>query len=482
MLAALACVDYVVIFDETSVAALVERVLPDVLVKSAQYAAGEVVGHEIVAGPRRPRRGRADEAALLDDPADREDSQPSRREAECRMNFPTTVGIFLPNWVGDLVMATPTLRAMRRHFGRDSRLVGIVRPHLTELLAGTDWLDESWPFDPRAADPTLRRRALVCRLRRERFDLIVLLTHSFDTALLAWLGGAMLRVGYARHGRSWLLTDRLRSLRRNGRVAPWPMVQTYLALAEAVGCPVESPRLELAVTEAESQVAEQIWNRLGLRTDGRVIALNSSGAYGAAKLWPAEHFAELARRVTDELDHDVLVICGPLGAGHRPRDRPPGRSAAGVLVGRCSRLAWRRARRCLRRSRLMVSTDSGPRHVAAALGKPVITILGPTVARRGSRTRPSGESFCQPRSRLSRLRQTGLPVGASSVHARPAGRVGLRRGRGAVGGGTTGDGRMREVADQRLVEGGCHCWPAQQCVREVPGHTAGQAGSGTRNP
>ncbi len=294
------------------------------------------------------------------------------------MSHTTSIGIFLPNWLGDLVMATPALRALRGHFGRQSRLVGIVRPRLAELLAGTDWLDEQWAFDPRANDSGLRRRALVRRMRRRRFDLVILLTNSFHTALLAWLGGAKRRVGYAHYGRGPLLTDRLPARRVEGRVVPWPMVETYLRLAEAVGCPPESPRLELATTEAEQRLAEKIWGRLGLRTDGRVIVLNSSGAYGAAKLWPAERFAALARRVVDELDHDVLVICGPnerqtareiVGLAERPRvfslaDQPLGLATS---------------KSCIRRSSLMVSTDSGPRHIAAAFGKPVITLLGPTL-------------------------------------------------------------------------------------------------------
>ena len=80
------------------------------------------------------------------------------------------IGIFLPNWLGDLVMATPTLRAVRRHFGPPARLVGIMRPKLAELLAGTAWLDEQWYFDPRGNDQSRRRWALVRRMRQERFD------------------------------------------------------------------------------------------------------------------------------------------------------------------------------------------------------------------------------------------------------------------------------------------------------------------------
>ncbi len=287
------------------------------------------------------------------------------------------IGIFLPNWLGDLVMATPALRAIRRHFGPHTAVTGILRPGLGELLAGTDWLDEQWYFDPRARQPQWRRWALVRRMRRRRFDEVILLTHSLHTGLLAWLGGAKQRTGYVRYGRGPLLTGKLYPPRDGRRVIASPMVDTYLALATAVGCPPESPRLELATTEAEERAAEKIGHRLGLRTDGRVVTLNPSGVYGAAKRWPVEHFADLARRVVDELDHDVLVICGPAErqfAGEIVRHA--GRRRVFSLADQPLGLGITKA--CIRRSRLMVSTDSGPRHIAAALGKPVITLLGPT--------------------------------------------------------------------------------------------------------
>jgi heptosyltransferase II len=288
------------------------------------------------------------------------------------------LGIFLPNWLGDLVMATPALRAIRRHFGPEARIVGIMRPKLLELLTGTNWLNEQWPFDPRGKEPQWRRWALIRKMRQERFDMILLMTNSLDTGTLAWLGGARQRIGFVRYGRGPLLTGKLYPPRRDGRVLPAPMVESYLALAEAVGCPPESPRLELAVTEPEEQVGERIWRDLGLRTDGRVVALNCSGAYGAAKRWPLEHCGTLARRIAAELDHDVLVVCGP-GENAVAREIVDHAQSPRVFSLADQPLGMAPTKACLRRSRLLVSTDSGPRHVAAALGKPVVTLLGPTL-------------------------------------------------------------------------------------------------------
>lgn len=287
------------------------------------------------------------------------------------------IGIFLPNWLGDLVMATPALRAIRRHFGSEAHLVGIVRPNLRKLLAGTDWLDEQWSFDPRTTHRGLRQWALVRRMRDAHIDMALLFPNSLRPAILTWTAGIKERVGHVCYGRGPLLTGKVYPRRVGGRLAAGPLVDYYLQLAEAVGCPKESRRLELACTEQERRRAAEIWRGLGMRNDGRVIGLNSSGAYGTAKLWPDEHFGRLARRLVVETDHDVLVICGP-------QERRIARHIVDVAAHeRVFSLADQRldlttSKGCIERTRLIVSTDSGPRHIAAAFGKPVITLFGPT--------------------------------------------------------------------------------------------------------
>jgi heptosyltransferase-2 len=286
------------------------------------------------------------------------------------------IALFLPNWLGDLVMATPMLRAVRKHFGPQAKIVGLLRPYLADVLAGTDWLDEQWFFDPRAKDCDLHSWAIAQRMRHERFDMAVLLTNSLRTAAVAWLGNAQQRIGYVRYGRSLLLTGKLYPQRVGRAIQPRPMVDTYLDIAEAIGCERESQRLELATVAADEKSADDVFRWLGLRGDGRIAALNSSGAYGAAKLWPVEYFGQLARRIVDELDHDVLVFCGPKERDiarqvidHAHSDRVFSMADQPMDLGT--------SKACIRRCRFMVSTDSGPRHVAAAFGLPVVTLFGP---------------------------------------------------------------------------------------------------------
>jgi heptosyltransferase-2 len=251
-----------------------------------------------------------------------------------------------------------------------------LRPYLFDLLGGTDWFDELWPFDPRSEDRSLHGWALAKRMREEQFDLAVMLTNSLRTAIVAWAAGAKRRIGYARYGRGPLLTDKLVPLRHRGRIVPEPVVDTYLAIAEKLGCGRESPQLELRTTAADERSADVVFARLKLRIDGRVVLLNSSGAYGGAKLWPMEYFAELARRIVRERDHDVLIMCGP-----KERDMARqivAQSASDRVFSMADQpMDLGTAKACIRRGRMMVSTDSGPRHVAAAFGLPIVALYGP---------------------------------------------------------------------------------------------------------
>jgi heptosyltransferase-2 len=273
-------------------------------------------------------------------------------------------------------MATPCLRALRKRYTQENaQIVGIMRPYLAEVLRGAHWLDESWFFDPRSSEAEGSQTALVRRLRARGFDMAVLLPNSLRSALLAWCGRAKERIGFVRDGRGMFLTGKVYPQRRNGRRVALPMVDYYLRIAEAAGCLPEPQRLELSTVVADEQSADGVWARLGLRDD-RVVLLNCSGAYGASKLWPSEYFGQLARRIAGELEYDILVMCGPKEIGIAC-EIVSGADHPRVFSMADQPLDLGTAKACIRRGRLMVSTDSGPRHVAAAFGKPVITLFGP---------------------------------------------------------------------------------------------------------
>ncbi len=291
------------------------------------------------------------------------------------------LGVFLPNWVGDVVMATPAIRAMRKLVGDGGQLVGIMRPYVAEVLAGTTWLDQQIIYDKPPNRLAVASRQVYQTLRAARLDRVILLTNSLRTAWMAWRSGAGERIGYRGDARAWLLTKRFRQpCEEDGR--PIATIDGYLHLAQASGCEPSSPRLELATTPADEQAADTVWRQLRLPPGDRVVVLNSGGAYGAAKHWPAEYFVELARRIVDGGAYSVLVNCGPAERDIARDIALRANDPRIVTLADVEHLPVGLTKACMRRSRLLVTTDSGPRYFGIAFGLPVVTLFGPTDPRR----------------------------------------------------------------------------------------------------
>ena len=287
------------------------------------------------------------------------------------------IAVFLPNWIGDAVMATPALRALRTHFHRD-RLVGIARPYVAGVLEGGDWFDEIVIASRgvRGAFATVRQ------LRRLNAELAVLLPNSARSALAALLGGCRRRVGFARDSvRQLLLTETLETERdARGRKRPWPAIDAFNRIAKAVGCPPPGRRMELFTTPADEAAADLVWRRAKIDSGREVICFNPGAAFGPAKQWPAEHFAELARSLVTTRGCRLLVLCGP---AERNLARQIAETAGHPAVVALSAAGMPSpsiglTKACVRRCDLLVTTDSGPRHFAAAFGRPVVTLFGPT--------------------------------------------------------------------------------------------------------
>jgi heptosyltransferase-2 len=287
------------------------------------------------------------------------------------------VGVFLPNWVGDVVMATPALRAITRQLGSDCQIYGVMRPYVAEVLAGTPWLHETIYFDPKSDDPQQRSWAVVRRLRNLRLDIIISLTNSLRAGVICWGSGAKRRLGYARNGRRMFLTEVLIPPRDKQGWKPISAVDYYLELVALLGCEITDREVELSTTSSDEQLADRVWRQQGWSKREPVVAICPAGAYGAAKHWPVASFAELARRLRQEHDVSVLILSGPAERemarqiqtqANDPRvvavlDLPP-------TIGL--------SKACLQRCEAVITTDSGPRHLAAGFGVPTVALFGPT--------------------------------------------------------------------------------------------------------
>lgn len=280
--------------------------------------------------------------------------------------------VVLPNWVGDVVLASPVLAALRRRFAR-ARVTFLLRAGLRDVVAGGGWHDAELRWPPRRLGAS---RRLVGAIRRERFDVALLLTNSFRSAMIAWLAGVPRRVGYARDWRSWLLTDRLRPMRRAGAFVPVPMTAYYANIAERIDCPVTDLRLRLGVTAEDEAAAARLRAHHRLAPGEPYAVVNPGAAFGSAKCWPPERFAEACALLRERHGLRSVIVGSP---GEAPLMRAIAAAARGAAVC-CLEpgTTLGSLKPLIRDAALLLCNDTGPRHYGIAFGTPTVTIFGPT--------------------------------------------------------------------------------------------------------
>jgi heptosyltransferase-2 len=288
----------------------------------------------------------------------------------------TRILVRMPNWIGDAVMATPVLRCLRLNFPR-ARIDVSLLPYVREVIEGAPWIDGVIEIPRRREGASvIAMREHVNLLRRNRYDLAVVLPNSVSSAVFAYLSGAKQRIGYDRQGRGFLLTDPVPAQREKGKFAPQPMVDYYLKLCEAAGAVAGSPKTEMFVDEVSERRAEELFARHGIGRGSAVVALAPGAAFGSSKLWDPKNFAAVAGALADERNCDVIIVGGP---GERMIAREIASAALAKVAnlveeGMSLSLLKSVAKRC----DLFITVDSGPRHFAVAFDKPVVVLMGAT--------------------------------------------------------------------------------------------------------
>lgn len=282
--------------------------------------------------------------------------------------LPTDISCVLvlcPSWVGDTVMATPVFRAIRAA-RPGARIVAAARPGLDALLAGAPWIDECLPLDMRGAAGPLRAAR---RLAATGARAALLLPNSFRSGLTTRLARILVRVGYERDGRGWLLTHRLAVARS---ATPTPAVAYYARLAAfALGVETIDTRMELAVTGAEEAEADRVLDGL----DAPFVLLNPGGNK-ETKRWPPARFARLAEALHEARGLRAAVTGAPAERDLLAEIVAAARTPIVDLAARGIGLGSLKA--VLRRAEALITNDTGPRHMAAAIGTPVVSLFGPT--------------------------------------------------------------------------------------------------------
>ncbi len=276
------------------------------------------------------------------------------------------------NWVGDAVMTTPAICAVRESFP-EAEITLLANPLVAQLFSPHTAVDRVMTFDRNGRHRGIAGRFRLARdLRRQGFDLAILLPNSFDSALTPFLAGIPIRLGKSSEGRGFMLTGRCTPPASNPARHE---VVYYLDLLRCFGISGSQAAPRLTVTPAEEQAAADLLAAHGIQAGDVLLGINPGAAYGSAKRWYPDRFADVARRLSTEWRARVVLF-----GGFGETD-----IAAGIerhLAGDCLNLAGKTGLRSLmaliKRCDFFITNDSGPMHIAAAFNVPLAAVFGST--------------------------------------------------------------------------------------------------------
>lgn len=278
------------------------------------------------------------------------------------------------NWIGDAVMQIPALREIRRAFP-NSRITLATRSWAKGIFEDADFIDEILPFEK--SDSVFKQAQF---WRQGRFDAAILFTNSFESALVAKLGKAKRRFGYATEKRSVFLTDAFRvPVWKDARHEIFYYLNLVAEIEKSYFGKTEifdrEPMFDLKVSEERKEAAQKILSKNGADLTKKIVAFCPGSTNSRAKRWQTESYAALNDRFQTERDANVVLIGDESEfeiskeVGEKSSRKPvilTGKTTLAELVGVLSAVD------------LLISNDTGPAHVAAALGTKTVVIFGPT--------------------------------------------------------------------------------------------------------
>lgn len=286
--------------------------------------------------------------------------------------IPNKILIRSVNWIGDAVMTLPAIGVIREFFP-SAEITILANPLVSELFRVHPWVDRVITFDRKGLHKgVLGRLRLAAEIRQQHFDLAIILPNSLDAALIPWLARIPVRLGKTGDGRSLLLTGRFPK-----NLQPTAVHQSlnYLAIVAHFGITGVEKQQLLVTTEDEDRSVAQKLAEHGVNADDFLLGINPGATYGSAKRWYPERFASVAARIVKETGAKV-VITG--GAGETAIAADIEKELSGSCVNLAGKTTVRELMALLKRVNLLITNDSGPMHLAAALGTPLVAIFGST--------------------------------------------------------------------------------------------------------
>lgn len=276
------------------------------------------------------------------------------------------------NWVGDAILTTPAVRAVRKNFP-DAEVSILVKPWVAPIFYNNPDIDHIIVYDSEKRHNGWFGKVRLSRsLRRDRFDLAVLLQNAFEAALLAYLAGIPYRLGYKTDGRHLLLTH---GVHLDPRLKKVHEIEYYLGILEGAGLRPAGRELTLQVSDKERHEAEAFLSEYEINVAQPLIGVSPGATYGPAKRWFPERFATLCDRLQESSGARIVILGGP---GDAAAGDQVSRSMKIPPVNLCGKTTLRQAVSVIDRCHLFVTNDSGLMHVAAALDIPLVAIFGST--------------------------------------------------------------------------------------------------------
>ena len=284
---------------------------------------------------------------------------------------PESILIRLPNWVGDVLMATPTLRALRSSFPQ-ARITALGKPWARDLLSDHPSIDEVLTFPFQASNKNgASTRELLKTLSERNAQWGLLFPNSVASALLFFLARIPNRVGYTMRGRGILLT--------NGVPPPSHKtheIDSFLGLLKGFSITGEFDRtLYFPVNQEKENLAAEFWKSCGIKDSDVIVGFNPGAAWGPSKRWLPKHFAEAGDLFQREMGAKIVIFGGPEDVNIAQEIATAMSLPPLIAAGRDN---LRVLPALLKRCNLFITNDTGPMHIAASQNVPQLTLFGPT--------------------------------------------------------------------------------------------------------
>ncbi len=289
-----------------------------------------------------------------------------------KVNTPKNIIVRMPNWLGDLVMATPVLHDIRSQWP-DAKLTAMCQEPAGQLLLNDPNIDEIFTFNrPSGWLHRDAARHILNPLRHGDYDLGILLTNSFSSACRFWRGHVKNRVGFKGNLRDFLLN----------KAEPFPedkenihLVNVYKHLLPPLGIQLSKTLPKLFVSYDEIQNAKELLRRCKIPERKTIVGINPGAAYGSAKCWIPERFCETAGRLIEDPDTYVIFFGD---SKTRPLVDRICKDLPERVIDLAGKTNLRELMALIQLCDVFLTNDSGPMHIASALGTKLVALFGST--------------------------------------------------------------------------------------------------------